>query len=196
MLGSPLTPSDRRSLQVVSLVKETGELEISLNSAIVPQPRPDEVVLRVDAAPINPSDLFLLLAGADANELASSGTAERPVLTGRVRSTTGLAGRLGQALPVGNEGAGTIVEAGSSAAAQALLGRVVAAAPGGGMYAEYRVLRADQCLALHAGSRDRKSTRLNSSHVEISYAVFCLKKKKIQISPVLSLSNKYLISPS
>ena len=152
MLGSPLTPSDRRSLQVVSLVKETGELEISLNSAIVPQPRPDEVVLRVDAAPINPSDLTLLLAGADANELASSGTAERPVLTGRVRSTTGLAGRLGQALPVGNEGAGTIVEAGSSAAAQALLGRVVAAAPGGGMYAEYRVLRADQCLALHAGS--------------------------------------------
>src|SRR5207302_1641911 len=152
MLGSPLTPSDRRSLQVVSLVKETGELEISLNSAIVPQPRPDEVVLRVDAAPINPSDLILLLAGADANELASSGTAERPVLTGRVRSTTGLAGRLGQALPVGNEGAGTIVEAGSSAAAQALLGRVVAAAPGGGMYAEYRVLRADQCLVLHAGS--------------------------------------------
>src|SRR6266446_693031 len=121
MLGSPLTPSDRRSLQVVSVVKETGELEISLNSAIVPQPRPDEVVLRVDAAPINPSDLILLLAG-----------------------------RLGQALPVGNEGAGTIVEAGSSAAAQALLGRVVAAAPGGGMYAEYRVLRADQCLALHA----------------------------------------------
>src|SRR5882762_8645870 len=107
MLGSPLTPSDRRSLQIVSLVKETGELEISLNSAIVPPPRPDEVVLRVDAAPINPSDLTLLLAGADANELASSGTAERPVLTGRVRSTSGLAGRLGQALPVGNEGAGT-----------------------------------------------------------------------------------------
>jgi len=53
---------------------------------------------------INPSDLILLLAGADANELASSGTAERPVLTGRVRSTTGLAGRVGQALPVGNEG--------------------------------------------------------------------------------------------
>src|SRR5882762_4457561 len=123
MLGSPLTPSDRRSLQIVSLVKETGELEISLNSAIVPPPRPDEVVLRVDAAPINPSDLTLLLAGADANELASSGTAERPVLTGRVRSTTGLAGRLGQALPVGNEGAGTIVEAGSSAGAQALVTR-------------------------------------------------------------------------
>jgi NADPH2:quinone reductase len=152
MLGSSLTSSARRSLGVVSLVKETGELEISLDSAIVPQPRADEVVVRVGAAPINPSDLLLLLAGADANQLASGGTAERPVLTGRVRSTSQLAGRLGQRLPIGNEGAGTVVEAGPSAAAQALLDRVVAAAPGGGMYAEYRVLRADQCLALHAGS--------------------------------------------
>src|SRR5256885_7911796 len=73
MLGSPLTPSDRRSLQVVSVVKETGELEISLNSAIVPQPRPDEVVLRVDAAPINPSDLILLLAGAAATGATIAG---------------------------------------------------------------------------------------------------------------------------
>src|SRR5207302_9762211 len=35
-----------------------------------------------------------------------------------------------------------------------------------------------------AGLRDRKSTRLNSSHVKISYAVFCLKKKKKTNSPV------------
>src|SRR2546421_12611651 len=102
MLGSPLTPSDRRSLQVVSVVKETGELEISLNSAIVPQPRPDEVVLRVDAAPINPSDLILLLAGADANELASRGTAGRPGLNRRGRATTRPSGGLGPAPAAGN----------------------------------------------------------------------------------------------
>src|SRR3712207_8062111 len=34
------------------------------------------------------------------------------------------------------------------------------------------------CSAGKRGSRDRKSTRLNSSHANISYAVFCLKKKK------------------
>src|SRR5690625_6504441 len=38
----------------------------------------------------------------------------------------------------------------------------------------------------HRPSRDRKSTRLNSSHVAISYAVFCLKKKKIY-KPQLSI---------
>jgi NADPH2:quinone reductase len=135
-----LTESDRSALQIVSLVKPSGELELSLASVAIPRPGPDEVVLRVGAAPVNPSDLILLLAGADANELSASGTAERPVLTGKVPSTGSLTQRLGQALPVGNEGAGTVVEAGSSAAAQALLGKTVAVAPGSGMYAEYRVL--------------------------------------------------------
>src|SRR2546430_3719196 len=36
-----------------------------------------------------------------------------------------------------------------------------------------------------AGSRDRKSTRLNSSHSQISYAVFCLKKKKTNTIPTV-----------
>src|SRR5690349_23355359 len=39
-------------------------------------------------------------------------------------------------------------------------------------------LVADDGEQMRPGARDRKSTRLNSSHVEISYAVFCLKKKK------------------
>jgi NADPH2:quinone reductase len=147
-----LTDSNRSALQIVSLVKANGELEISLASVTLPRPGPEEVILRIDAAPINPSDLILLLAGANAAELRESGTPDRPVLTGKVRSTDALVARLGQALPVGNEGAGTIVEAGSSAAAQALLGKTVAVATGSAMYAEYRVLRADQCLVLNAGS--------------------------------------------
>src|SRR5256885_4603833 len=42
-----------------------------------------------------------------------------------------------------------------------------------------RIQAEDQMIAEHRGSGDRKSTRLNSSHLVISYAVFCLKKKKI-----------------
>ncbi|HEY5372103.1 MAG TPA: zinc-binding dehydrogenase [Polyangiaceae bacterium] len=147
-----LTESDRSALQLVSLVKPSGELQLSLASVAVPRPGPDEVLLRVGAAPINPSDLLLLLAGADPNQLQASGTAERPVLTGKVPSTASLTQRLGQALPVGNEGAGTVVEAGASLAAQALLGKTVAVAPGWGMYAEYRVLRAELCLVLNDGT--------------------------------------------
>jgi hypothetical protein len=101
-----LTASERTALQLVSLVEAGGELALSLTSVAVPHPAPDEVVLRVDAAPINPSDLGLMLAGVDAGKLAAGGTADRPVLTGRVASTAGLGGRLGQALPAGIEGAG------------------------------------------------------------------------------------------
>ncbi|MET0791943.1 MAG: zinc-binding dehydrogenase [Polyangiaceae bacterium] len=144
--------TDRSALQIVSLVKASGELELSLARFPVPQPGPDEVLLRVEAAPINPSDLALLLAGADATQLEASGTAERPLLIGKVPSTASLTLRLGHAVPTGNEGAGTVVEAGASPAAQALLGKTVSVAPGGGMYAEYRVVRAEQCLPLNAGA--------------------------------------------
>ena len=152
MPSAVLTDSDRSSLQIVSLVKASGELELSLATQTVPRPGPDEVVLRVEAAPINPSDLMLLLAGADPTKLEDGGTATRPVLTGKVSHTASLAQRLGQALPVGNEGAGTVVEAGASPAAQALLGKVVSVAPGFGMYAQYRVLRAELCLVLNEGA--------------------------------------------
>lgn len=144
--------ADRSALQIVSLVKDSGEIELSLASFTVPKPGPDEVLVQVEAAPINPSDLILLLAGADPSLLVSSGTAERPVLTGKVASTVSLKLRLGQAVAAGNEGAGTVVEAGTSPAAQALLGKLVSVAPGGGMYAEYRIVRAEQCLPLNAGA--------------------------------------------
>ena len=144
--------ADRSALQMVSLVKASGELELSLAPVSVPRPGPDEVLLRVEAAPINPSDLLLLLAGADASQLESKGTPERPRLIGKVPSTANLSLRLEHAVPAGNEGAGTVVEAGSSPAAQALLGKTVSVAPGSGMYAEYRVVRADQCLPLNAGA--------------------------------------------
>lgn len=143
---------DRQSRHLVSLVREDGTLELSVAVAEVPRPGPDEVVVRVEAAPINPSDLLLFLAGADPTKLGASGSTEAPVLRGTVPLGPHLAGRLGVPMPLGNEGAGTVVEAGSSPAAQALLGRVVAAAVGGGMYAERRLLRVDQVVPMNPGT--------------------------------------------
>ena len=139
--------------QLRSLVTADGILELSLATVEVPAPGPDEVLIRVEAAPLNPSDLGLLLAGADLSTAGASGTPERPVITAEVPGPAlrAAAGRLGQSLPVGNEGAGTVIEAGSSKRARSLAGRTVAAA-GGGMYAQYRIVRASQCLELPEGT--------------------------------------------
>jgi NADPH2:quinone reductase len=146
-------PSAHTGLQLRSLIRSNGELELSLQSVSTPPPAPDEVVVRIEATPINPSDIGLLLGAADPATARASGTPERPVLTLQVpeRLMKGMAARVGQSLPVGNEGAGVVVAAGSSAAAQALLGKTVALL-GGAMYAQYRCIRADQCLLLPDGT--------------------------------------------
>jgi NADPH2:quinone reductase len=140
-------------LQLRSLVKKSGELEISLVSIATPVPAPDEVVVRIEASPINPSDLGLLIGAADMNSARVSGTPANPVLTARIPEgrMRGMAGRVDQSLPVGNEGAGVVVRCGTSAEAQALLGKTVAIA-GGAMYSQYRCVKAVQCLALPAGA--------------------------------------------
>ncbi len=142
-------PTDRTALELRSLVTPSGELEVSLAEVAIPAPGPDEVVVRLEAAPINPSDLGLLFGAADMTTAAVSGTSDRPVVTARVPEAgmKAMAGRLGESMPVGNEGAGVVVEAGASPAAQALLGKTVALI-GGAMYAQYRVIAADQCLRL------------------------------------------------
>ena len=146
------TPA-RTGLQLRTLVKPSGELEMSLASVAVPSPAADEVVIRIEATPINPSDIGLLLGAADIGSAKLSGSASSPVVTMSIaeRSMKAMASRLGQSLPAGNEGAGVVVEAGSSAAAQALLGKTVAVI-GGAMYAQYRSIQADQCLLLPAGT--------------------------------------------
>jgi NADPH:quinone reductase len=146
-------PPRRNALQLRSLVKSGGELELSLVDTAIPAPAAHEVVVQMQAAPINPSDLGLLFGAADMATAKVSGSATRPVVTARIpeRAMKSMAGRLDQSLPVGNEGAGTVVEAGPSAAAQALLGRTVAAL-GGAMYAQYRCIAVDQCLLLPEGT--------------------------------------------
>jgi NADPH2:quinone reductase len=141
----------RTGLQLRSLVKNDGELELSLIRVPIPTPGADEVLVRVEAAPLNPSDLGLLFAGADMTQASQRGTKEQPVVVARVPdgALKSMKARLGVSMPVGNEGAGVVVAAGSSEAAQALLGKTVAA-NAGAMYSQYRCVPAGQCLPLPA----------------------------------------------
>jgi NADPH2:quinone reductase len=142
------------ALQLRSLVRADQTVELFLETVEVPEPGPTEVIVRVEASPINPSDLGLLLAGADLTAAVAGGTASRPVLTAPLPDAAmrAMAGRVGTPMPAGNEGAGTVVAAGDSAAAAALLGKTVAVA-GGGMYAQYRCVDASLCLELPEGTR-------------------------------------------
>jgi NADPH:quinone reductase-like Zn-dependent oxidoreductase len=145
--------SDAKSgLQLRSLIKKSGELEISLLNVPTPEPGPDEVVVRVEATPINPSDLGLLVGAADLTTAKASGTKDAPVITAQVPEAgmRAMAGRLDESMPVGNEGAGVVIATGSSDAAKALMGRTVAMI-GGAMYAQYRCLKVHECLPLPAG---------------------------------------------
>ena len=139
--------------QLRTLVKKDGTLELSLASVPTPEPKPEEVIVRIEASPINPSDQGLLFAGADMSAAKASGTPQSPVVTATVPAAAlkGLAGRFDQSLPVGNEGAGVVVKAGASPAAQALLGKTVAVL-GGSMYTQYRCIKAVQCLLLPPGT--------------------------------------------
>ena len=147
------TSLPRTALQLRSLIRPDGELELSLAEIPVPVPKPDEVLVRIEASPLNPSDLGLLFGAADMATLKASGTASRPVVKARVPEAAmkAMAARVGQAMPVGNEGAGVVVAAGASTAAQALLGKTVAM-HGGSMYSQYRCLPADECLLLPEGT--------------------------------------------
>jgi len=141
------------ALQLRSIVTADGELQLSLVSVPVVAPGEDEVVVRVEASPINPSDLGLLFGGADMTTAVASGTAEAPVITAKIPEAVRpmMAARVGESLRVGNEGGGVVVQAGSSAAAQALLGKTVGVL-GGAMYSQYRTLKASECLALPEGT--------------------------------------------
>ncbi len=91
--------------QLRSTVRKEGILELSLARVPTPEPKPDEVVVRIDATPINPSDLGLMLAGADMSAAKVSGSADDPVVTAPIlpAALSSLAGRIDQSLPVGNE---------------------------------------------------------------------------------------------
>ncbi|MBB5053295.1 NADPH:quinone reductase-like Zn-dependent oxidoreductase [Afipia massiliensis] len=140
-------------LQLRSLIKKSGELELSLAKVKIPEPAADEVIVRVEGSPINPSDLGLLLGAADMTTAKSSGTGDSIVVTAAVPEPLmrAMAGRLDESMPVGNEGAGVVVAAGSSSRAQSMMGKMVAMI-GGAMYAQYRCIKAADCLVLPDGT--------------------------------------------
>ena len=145
--------AETTGLELRSLIKKSGELEISLVSVPTREPSADEVVVRIEAAPINPSDLGLLVGAADMATAKASGSKDAPVITAHVPEAAmkAMAGRLDESMPVGNEGAGVVVKTGSSDAAKALMGKTVALI-GGAMYAQYRTVAAKDCLVLPAGT--------------------------------------------
>lgn len=141
------------TLQLTSTVLPSGQLEIALVHQTLPPLGDHDVRVEVQATPINPSDIGLLFGAADLSTLRAISDRPLPAITADIpaQAMAGMAGRLGQSLPVGNEGAGLVVQAGAAPEAQALLGRTVSMV-GGGMYAQQRVLPASQCLALPDGT--------------------------------------------
>ena len=139
------------SLQLQSLVKASGELELSLQRVDVPEPNDDELTIRVEGTPINPSDIGLLTGPADMRAATASGSKENPVITAPIpqNAMRALGARVGKSMAVGNEGAGTVVKSGKNA--HDLMGKTVAAI-GGAMYSQYRTVRAADCLVLPAGA--------------------------------------------
>ncbi len=138
------------NLQLRSTITPEGRLELSLQPALTPAPNAGELLVRVEAAPINPGDLGLLLGPADLSTLRAEGHRTTAKVPQALMSS--VAGRLGQSLPVGVEGAGVVIAAGPDAASQALVGRTVAMF-GGGLFAQHRIVRTEDALALPDGTR-------------------------------------------
>jgi len=145
-----MSPSPR---QLFSTVTEDHELVLSIEPLTVPEPGPDEIVVQVQASPINPSDLGVLVGPADLSTARRGELNGHPALIASLHAAARhfAAGRVGAKLSVGNEGAGVVVAAGSSDSAQALIGKTVTAV-GGAMYRTHRVLHARQALSLPDGA--------------------------------------------
>ncbi|RIJ23571.1 NADH oxidase [Henriciella barbarensis] len=150
--------------QLRTLVTESGKLELSLADVNMPTPGDTDIVIRVEATPINPSDLGLLVGAGDLSTLRNEGSKDNPKLVADISGAgmRAMQARLGQSLAVGNEGAGTVVAAGSSDAAQALMGKTVTGL-GGEFYGEYRMLNVAQVMELpeDASARDGASCFVN-----------------------------------
>ena len=151
-------------LQMISTLSDTGELRLELIEKPIPAPEANQVLVKIEATPINPSDQGVMFGWADISAARSTGSGHTTVLTAPVpeQGMRVMKARIGQALPVGNEGAGTVVATGSSELAKSLAGKVVAVM-GGSMYAQYRCVDAASCLPLLDGhtARDGASCFVN-----------------------------------
>ena len=155
--------SDKNSKQIRSKVTSDGNIEISIATVEKPIPSDNEVLIKVEAAPINPSDLGLLLSfAADLSTINISGSGDETVTSMKINPSlmNAMKPRLDQSMPVGNEGAGIIEGAGENT--KDLIGKVVGLA-GGSMYSQYRCVPASSCLVMNEGtsSADAASSFVN-----------------------------------
>lgn len=142
------------SQQLFTNITSAGELQISMVEVEVPAPKPHEVIVRMEAAPINPSDMWPMFGPADLSQANLDEAAKR--LTAPVHKSVlqRIASRLDQVLPIGNEGAGTVVAAGDSDAAQALMGKTVGVLSGA-CYSQLCCVPIQTCLPHREGTTAR-----------------------------------------
>jgi NADPH:quinone reductase-like Zn-dependent oxidoreductase len=147
------TDLPRTALELRSTLTDDGLVTLGIRGTDVDAPTDDQVVVRVEAAPINPSDLGMMFAGGDTSAARAAGDDTHAAVSVPLSDAAVAAqrARLGKPMPVGNEGGGVVVAAGSSPAAQAVLGRTVGFLSGNA-YAQYRTLHVSQCLPMAAGT--------------------------------------------
>ena len=143
--------SDEKSKELRTNITSAGKLELSIVSVPMPQPKDGEVLIRVEATPINPSDLGLLLGPADISTMTIAGSGDDAVVSMDVPEAmmAAMAARVDKPLPAGNEGAGVVIAAG--AGAEDMVGKTISVA-GGAMYSQYRCVPAASCLVMNEGT--------------------------------------------
>ena len=143
---------DNVSKEIRSMLRNDCNIELSIKTSEIPTPSADEVIIKVEAAPINPSDLGLLLSfAADISSISTSGSDDEILTTMKIHSAlmNAMKPRLDQSMQVGNEGAGVVVDAGENV--KELIGKTVGLA-GGAMYSQYRCVPAANCLVMDEGT--------------------------------------------
>ena len=144
--------SANSSKEIRSMVTNEGNIEISIANVDMPIPGDDEVLIEVHAAPINPSDLGLLLSfAADLSTINVSGSGDETITSMKIHPALmgAMKPRIDQSMPVGNEGSGVVVDAGTNA--KEFIGKTVGLA-GGSMYSQYRCVPAVNCLVMEEGT--------------------------------------------
>ncbi|MGS2720534.1 zinc-binding dehydrogenase [Paraglaciecola aestuariivivens] len=142
--------------QLFTLITSSGQLEMPIKEVPIPKPKPHEVIVKIEAAPINPSDMWPMFGPANLAEAEYDPNKKMltaPVFKGmlpRIKS------RLDQTLPIGNEGAGTVVAAGDSPAAQALMGKTVGVLSGA-TYTQYCCVPIQACLVHNPGTTAKQA---------------------------------------
>lgn len=141
-------------LQLFSNTKSSGKLEITMQEVEVPEPKAGQVVVKMTAAPINPSDMWPMFGLSDITEASLSDDGRTLTAPIPEHFVPMMKPRLDQELPIGNEGAGEVVATGEGA--EKLMGKTVAIM-GGSSYAQYCVVPAQACLPHAEGTTAKQA---------------------------------------